>query len=200
MAQFLVLIYEDEQKWVDFADGAQEAMEQHREFGEKHAAALRGGAALQPTTTATTIRRADGTDAVTGVPASPAAWLTTAARHRALDHVRRASTLTRLLPMLVTDDVIEPVEPADGEQLPDDRLRLICTCCHPALAPEARVALTLRLVCGLTTAEVAHSFLVSEATMAARITRAKKKIAGAGIPYRVPSAAELPARMDAILS
>jgi RNA polymerase sigma-70 factor, ECF subfamily len=134
-----------------------------------------------------------------GVPAKPAAWLTTAARNRALDLLRRESTWQRLMPMVVEDDVLD--EPAlDDDEIPDDRLRLICTCCHPALAPEARVALTLRLLCGLTTAEVARSFLVSEATMAARITRAKKKIAGAGIPYRVPSAAELPARIDAVLA
>jgi RNA polymerase sigma factor (sigma-70 family) len=134
-----------------------------------------------------------------GIPAKPAAWLTTAARNRALDLLRRESTWKRLLPMIVEDDFVD--EPSlDDEEIPDDRLRLICTCCHPALAPEARVALTLRLVCGLTTAEVAHAFLVSESTMAARITRAKKKIAGAGIPYRVPSAAELPARIEAMLA
>jgi RNA polymerase sigma-70 factor (ECF subfamily) len=134
-----------------------------------------------------------------GVPAKPAAWLTTAARNRALDLLRRESTWQRLMPMVVEQDVED--EPSfDDEEIADDRLRLICTCCHPALAPEARVALTLRLLCGLTTAEVARSFLVSEATMAARITRAKKKIAAAGIPYRVPSAAELPARVEAILA
>jgi RNA polymerase sigma-70 factor (ECF subfamily) len=91
--------------------------------------------------------------------------------------------------------------PSDESELPavtDDRLRLIFTCCHPALAPEAQVALTLRLVCGLTTAEVARAFLVSEPTMAARITRAKKKIASARIPYRVPPLVELPARIDAV--
>jgi RNA polymerase sigma factor (sigma-70 family) len=137
-----------------------------------------------------------------GIPTKPAAWLTTAARNRALDLLRREATLTRLLPMIVDDDDddAEP-GPSDGEDvIADDRLRLICTCCHPALAPEARLALTLRLVCGLTTAEVARSFLVSESTMAARITRAKKKIAAARIPYRVPSAAELPGRIDAVLS
>jgi RNA polymerase sigma-70 factor (ECF subfamily) len=134
-----------------------------------------------------------------GVPAKPAAWLTTAARNRALDLLRRETTWQRLMPMVVEEDVVDEPDLDDGE-IPDDRLRLICTCCHPALAPEARVALTLRLLCGLTTAEVAHSFLVSEATMAARITRAKKKIAAAGIPYRVPSAAELPARIDAVLA
>jgi len=134
-----------------------------------------------------------------GVPAKPAAWLTTAARNRALDVLRRGSRFDRLAPMLVMDDV-EPA-PADGEpDIPDDRLRLICTCCHPALPPEARVALTLRLVCGLTTPEVARAFLVSESTMAARITRAKKKIAGAGIPYRVPTAEELPERIEAVLA
>jgi RNA polymerase sigma factor (sigma-70 family) len=134
-----------------------------------------------------------------GVPAKPAAWLTTAARNRALDLLRRESTWQRLIPMIVEDPVVD--EPLlDDAQIPDDRLRLICTCCHPAIAPDARVALTLRLLCGLTTAEVAHAFLVTEATMAARITRAKKKIAAAGIPYRVPSAAELPARIDAILA
>ena len=87
----------------------------------------------------------------------------------------------------------------DIDVIPDDRLRLICTCCHPALARETQIALTLRLVCGLTTGEVARAFLVSEPTMAARITRAKKKISAARIPYRVPPAAELPERVDAVL-
>jgi RNA polymerase sigma-70 factor (ECF subfamily) len=133
-----------------------------------------------------------------GIPAKPGGWLTTTARNRALDVLRRNSTLSRLMPLIV-EDVEEPEPDFDADEIPDDRLRLICTCCHPALARESRVALTLRLLCGLTTAEVARSFLVSESTMAARITRAKKKIAGAGIPYRVPSAAELPARIDAVL-
>ena len=86
------------------------------------------------------------------------------------------------------------------EDIPDDRLRLVFTCCHPALAREAQVALTLRLVCGLTTAEIAHAFLVSEATMAARVTRAKRKITAARIPYREPAAHELPERLDAVLT
>ena len=133
-----------------------------------------------------------------GVPARPGGWLTTVARRRATDLVRREATLRRALPLLIEDEV-EPA-PAEHDRFPDDRLRLICTCCHPALAAEAQVALTLRLVCGLTTAEVARAFLVSEPTMAARLTRAKKKIAGARIPYRVPSPAELPARVDGVLA
>ena len=134
-----------------------------------------------------------------GVPANPGAWLTTVAKHRALDLLRRHATLRRSLPLLLDD----PVEPEPHESLPqeiaDDRLRLIFTCCHPAIAKEAQVALTLRLLCGLTTAEVARAFLVKEPTMAARITRAKKKIAAARIPYRVPPSSELPARVDAVL-
>ena len=137
----------------------------------------------------------------TGVPTRPGAWLTTVARRRALDELRRATVLRRSLPLLVDDNVgpsveDEIVEPAE---IPDDRLRLICTCCHPALSRDAQVALTLRLVCGLTTAEIARAFLVAEPTMAARITRAKKKIAAARIPYRVPPVEELPARIDAVL-
>jgi RNA polymerase sigma-70 factor (ECF subfamily) len=134
-----------------------------------------------------------------GVPASPGGWLTTVSRRRALDLMRREATLRRSLPLLLTDPV-EAAPDLDVEEIPDDRLRLICTCCHPALSPEAQVALTLRLLCGLTTVEVARAFLVSEATMAARITRAKKKIATAGIPYRVPATSELPERIDAVLT
>jgi RNA polymerase sigma-70 factor, ECF subfamily len=141
-----------------------------------------------------------------GVPDSPGAWLTTVARRRALDRIRRDVTLRRKLPLLV-----EPAEagalggPLDAEAVgvpvvPDDRLRLIFTCCHPALDPSARVALTLRLVCGVATPDVARAFLVSEPTMAARITRAKKKIAQARIPYRAPSAAELPERLGSVLA
>ena len=136
-----------------------------------------------------------------GVPASPGAWLTTVARRRALDLRRRDATLARTLPLLVDDarEIDEDGEPPE-EEVGDDRLRLIFTCCHPALAPAAQIALTLRLVCGLSTGEVAHAFLVSEPTMAARITRAKKKIAAARIPYRVPAAEELPARTAAALA
>jgi RNA polymerase sigma-70 factor (ECF subfamily) len=137
-----------------------------------------------------------------GIPDKPAAWLTTAARRRALDAHRRDQTLRRKLPMLIEPN--ETGSEPDGESGPpvivDDRLRLIFTCCHPALAREAQVALTLRLVCGLTTAEIASAFLVTEATMAARVTRAKKKIAAARIPYRVPESHELPDRLDAVLT
>ncbi|GAA2019621.1 sigma-70 family RNA polymerase sigma factor [Catenulispora yoronensis] len=128
------------------------------------------------------------------VPKRPAAWLTVAARNRALDLLRRDVALRKRLPLLLD----EPPEPEPD--FPDERLRLIFTCCHPALALETQVALTLRLLCGLTTAEVACAFLVGEATMAARITRAKKKIAGAGIPYRIPDSEELPARVEAVLT
>jgi RNA polymerase sigma factor (sigma-70 family) len=128
-----------------------------------------------------------------GVPSRPGAWLTTVARNRALDVLRRQSALRRALPLLVTEDRV--AGPGDH----DDRLRLVFTCCHPALSREAQVALTLRLVCGLSTAEVARAFLVPEPTMAARITRAKRKISAARIPYRVPSPDELPERTGAVL-
>jgi RNA polymerase sigma-70 factor, ECF subfamily len=135
----------------------------------------------------------------TGIPRNPGAWLTTAARNRALDAMRREKTLRTKLPLLVERGPV--TDDSDEETvIADDRLRLVFTCCHPALAREAQVALTLRLVCGLTTPEIAHAFLVSEATMAARVTRAKKKIAIARIPYRVPAEAELPERLDAVLT
>jgi RNA polymerase sigma-70 factor (ECF subfamily) len=131
-----------------------------------------------------------------GVPTNPAAWLTTAARRRAVDAHRRAGTLRAKLPLLVERDGAQGDEDTAIE---DDRLRLVFTCCHPALALEAQVALTLRLVCGLSTTEIASAFLVSESTMAARVTRAKKKIAAAHIAYRVPEAAELTDRLHAVL-
>ncbi|HEV7656957.1 MAG TPA: DUF6596 domain-containing protein [Mycobacteriales bacterium] len=132
-----------------------------------------------------------------GVPAKPDAWLLTAARRRALDRFRREATLARKLPLLIGE---EPEVVADMSAIPDERLRLLFTCCHPALPSDARVALTLRLLGGLTTAEIARAYLVPEPTMAARITRAKKKIAAAGIPYRVPRDAELPERLAGVLA
>ena len=134
-----------------------------------------------------------------GVPAKPGAWLTTVARRRALNARRRGRTLEAKLPLLLERDDVEPDEPEAGT-IPDDRLRLVFTCCHPALAPEAQVALTLRLVCGVATADIAQAFLVAEPTMAARLTRAKKKIAAARIPYAVPAPEDLPARVDAVLT
>ena len=131
-----------------------------------------------------------------GVPSSPAAWLTTSARNRALDHHRRAAVLQRKLPLLIEPAFPEP----GGDAFPDDRLRLVFTCCHPALSEAAQIALTLRLVCGLSTPEVARALLVAESTMAARITRAKQKITGARIPYRAPSPEQLPERIGAVLN
>ncbi|GAA5117040.1 RNA polymerase sigma factor [Pseudonocardia adelaidensis] len=127
-----------------------------------------------------------------GVPDRPGAWLTTAARHNALDALRRARTQRSKLHLLV--------EPPALPAVADDRLRLVFLCCHPALALEAQVALTLRLVCGVTTPDVAQAFLVAEPTMAARITRAKKKIAASRIPFRMPAPDQLPARVDAVLT
>ncbi|MFD7660677.1 RNA polymerase sigma factor, partial [Actinosynnema sp. NPDC059797] len=130
-----------------------------------------------------------------GVPTRPGAWLTTAARHKALDALRRVGTLRSKLHLLV-----EPATAPDAPPSPDDPLRLVFLCCHPALSTEAQVALTLRLVCGVATPDVARALLVPEATAAARITRAKKKVAAARVPFRMPAAAELPDRLDAVLT
>ena len=133
-----------------------------------------------------------------GVPANPGGWLTTTANRRAIDRLRRESKREdkqKEAQMLSDDDPPEPLGAID-----DDRLRLIFTCCHPALAMETRVALTLRLVAGLTVPEIARAFLVQEAAMGQRITRAKAKIKAARIPYRVPSADDLPARVSGVLA
>jgi RNA polymerase sigma-70 factor (ECF subfamily) len=132
-----------------------------------------------------------------GVPDRPAAWLTTTAQRRALDRLRRESRDAERLPLLVTD--APPAEPEVDVPIADERLRLLFACCHPALHPEGRAALMLRFVAGLSTAEIARLFLVSEPTMSARLTRAKRKMAVAGIPLRTPDAADLPARLDLVL-
>ncbi len=138
--------------------------------------------------------------AANGVPDRPGAWLTTVARNRARDVLRRESAFRSAMPLLVVDDVVAGPEDGTGPPvISDDRLRLVFTCCHPALSRDAQVALTLRLVCGLSTVEVARAFLVQDTTMAARITRAKKKISAAHIPYRVPARSDLPARIGAVL-
>jgi RNA polymerase sigma-70 factor, ECF subfamily len=134
-----------------------------------------------------------------GVPARPGAWLTTVAQRSALNAMRRRRTLETKLPLLLEREGAEMPEP-DTDTVPDDRLRLIFICCHPALAQEAQIALTLRRVCGVATPDIAQAFLVAEATMAARLTRAKRKIAVARIPYALPPADELPERIDAVLT
>ncbi|MFJ6050783.1 RNA polymerase sigma factor [Streptomyces sp. NPDC092307] len=136
-----------------------------------------------------------------GVPDRPGAWLMTTAKHRAIDLVRRKETYARKLAEVgrSLEDVPAPAEPADPEDIDDDLLRLIFTSCHPVLATEARIALTLRLMGGLTTQEIARAFLASEATVAQRIVRAKRSLAKAGVPFEVPYGADRDARLSSVL-
>lgn len=136
-----------------------------------------------------------------GVPANPRAWLVSAGRFKAIDHIRRRARFDAAVRNLTNPAETPPADAADAEALDveDDRLRLIFTCCHPALAPEARAALTLREVCGLTTEEIARAFLAAPSTLAQRIVRAKAKIKEARIPYQVPLRPELPERLDTVL-
>ena len=141
-----------------------------------------------------------------GIPKSPGAWLTTVAKRRAVDMIRREVTLRTKLPLLIepaqsAEEIVrgELIQTDSRDVVQDERLRLIFLCCHPALAPEAQMALTLRLVCGMSTEDIARLFLVSDTTMGARLTRAKQKISTARIPLRMPTESEMPDRLRAVL-